>query len=278
MEEFCKPLRTVYSAHNDPTDDPSEARNTYSSVTIGNAKDTELCERTKGIITRVYTQDLYNQHEDRFMLDMMTRVHLGMVRMANPTHRWIAEMVIPPTKTIQRGVARLYENTLAYISHVLNIVVFGGSRYAEREDDDDLYLHSGDDYPADLSFIMANLALSVSSPIIRFCIYGKAAHWKHYQETNQKLQLFDHSGTMVDTFLTDQDPYSTITDESRLSYPLTYIINVVFGTLRGNTKLEIIDLHVVYKNNLKEPLPENVCLADDRVIIRRTAAWEAKWN
>jgi hypothetical protein len=271
-QEFKRPLREIYNIADDISDNPSKAKNTYSKITIMNSKNEELCRKTKDCLTRVYTQDLYNQHEDRFMFAAMTMIHLNMIKEVNPAHRWTGEIIIPPTELILSGFERLLENTLSQKADAFNAVIFGGAKFG-NDDDDNMYKINENNYinPADFVFLMSNMVLKVPVQAVRFCHYGKNQHWDHYIKTNGKnlkIKFFDFQGNIISSYVNQEDPYTNIIDDTQPIYQLSGILEIGLHALRVNISLKYIDLHIRYLNDVKN-LPNNVKILPSRIIFNK---------
>jgi len=91
---------------------PSTANNSYSPITIIEAKNKEVCEKTKSVIAKVYTQDLQVKHEDRFLLDITSISNLMAIKRKHPNDKFTTQIIILPNETFMTGFARLLENTL----------------------------------------------------------------------------------------------------------------------------------------------------------------------
>jgi hypothetical protein len=115
--------------------DPFTASNSYTSLTIMNAKNPEVSERTKGLVSLVYTQDLKLKHEDRFLFNFTTLANLEDIKRKHPLDRFTAQIVVPPKRTILEGFERLLENTLSQIANAFVIRVFGGSLLDPNSDE-----------------------------------------------------------------------------------------------------------------------------------------------
>jgi hypothetical protein len=273
LRKFQKPLRVEYNSDDDISDNPAKANNTYSEITIRNAKNKELCKKTKYCITRVYTQDLYNQHEDRFLFAAATMSHLNMLATINPTHRWTSEIIIPPTELISSGFERLLENTLSQISHAFNVISYGGAKFGIEDSDDNFYNITENNYTdaADYTFLISNMVLKVPVQVVRFCHYGRKEHWDYHNKINDKnpkMKFFDFEGKINTSFINEEDPYSNILDETQPIYSLKLILGAGFHAFQNNNKLKYMDLHVKYFNDVGK-LPNNVKFFPSRIIFER---------
>lgn len=232
-----------YSASNesnkkyDDDYDPQTAHNSYSHLTIGNAKNHEVLEKTKGVHSIVYTQDLKTKHEDRFLFGATTMSNLQSVRMFNPTHRFTAQITVPPGETIYNGMERMLENTLSQIADAFVIRIFGGS-IDNPDDDDSLLPWNGDDKQClDWAFVVANMALKVPITALLFGHYAAA----DYDPTvkDRRLSLFDQHGNLTPCADTIQ-----FNQGLRYQYELSYLTRVVHKLFTHNQSLRYVELNV----------------------------------
>lgn len=250
-----KPLDYSEADTTETDEDHVNICNTYSPVTIGNAKDYKVYEETSGCLTSTYTQDLKLQHEDRFLFHLMTVTNLNTVRYQNPTHRFTSSIIVPPNKTIHDGMVRLIENTLAQHSDAFIITIFGRS-YLTREEEyetigDKLIpcnknLDRGTD-PVDLGYVLGNIC-SFSHQILVFNHYGSSEQYSYFLNNPVKRTIFfDSEGETLSDSNTDQySKINEIEDLTQYTYsPLVLLRSIRNLLRRGYSKLIF---HVKYEN------------------------------
>jgi len=212
---------------------PSIAENSYSSITIINSKDEELCNRAKNVVAKVFTQDLKVKHEDRFLTSLSTISNLNYIKCKNPGDKFISQMIIPPGETFMTGFEKLLENTLCQISSGVDLIVFGGT---VLQDDSDITLpYTPGKEAVDLLFLIGNIIEKVYPTTVRF------AHFGVNENYNELLKMKDYA-------LLKSDNLSSINtdDSSRYEYDLKYLCHCVYRIVKGK-KINKLELLVKYK-------------------------------
>lgn len=221
---------------------PSTANNSYSNITIMNAKNEEVCEETKNTIAKVYTQDFKIKHEDRFLFSATTMNNLYDIKMKNPNDIFTSQIIIPPHQTIDIGYKRLLENTLCQTSDYVDVIVFGGTITVNDESEDTIpydykkYKPESDE-PLDLAFIIGNIVHKIFPSCVRFSHFGVK---EQYEEL---LKIKDYACLKNDVSkpFSILDDINNVSDDSRYTYNLRYLCNVMFSII-SKKKLDRVEL------------------------------------
>lgn len=224
--------------------DPSTASNSYSYLTILNAKNEEVCLKTKDTIAKVYTQDLQAKHEDRFLFSATTMSNLMDIIRRNPNDIFTAQMIIPPNQTFMSSFERLLENTLSQVSHHVDVIVFGGTIIKDEVSDDTLPYDYKDDgkEPLDLVFAIANIIHKIFPSNFRFSHFGvKENH-------DELLKIKDYALLKNDVLRSFEvlDNINSVSDDTRYEYDLQYLCRVMYDII-SKTKINRVELLVKYK-------------------------------
>lgn len=271
-------LIDIYDPNKDPKNEPYLANNSYTETTIMNAKNPEIYENTKNIIIRVYTQDLYNKHEDRFLFWLSTQSNLYSIKNYYPHHKWTSEIIIPPKETLENGFLKLNENTLSFVSHALRVIVFQGHVYANENnvvisEDKCQKVKKILDYNytdhemiknfyfagSDLAGVIEKYVINQNICIFRFEHYG-VNKWKN--QIPDKIKFFDFDGNIVENSFSHNELQED--DESRPVYHLNVLYDFILETMKCNKYIQIIDLHVCFIDNLKNDNELN-----DEIILKK---------
>jgi hypothetical protein len=234
--QMHKELKYNKEIFNEIDEDHFHISNTYSAMTIMNAKNPETYNVTNGCLTSIYTQDLNLQHEDRFLLHPCTLANLKVIRYQNPTHRYTSNMIIPPDKVIHNGMVRLIENTLAQISNAFIITVFGGTYLTNESEYDtigDKFMPFDDNVdrgdPVDLGYIVGNIQ-SFEHEILVFNHFGRSQQYKYFLEHPFKRTcFFDEKGNINNNF-NNLEQYSrlfNVSDDTEFYYDPIIIFRAI---------------------------------------------------
>jgi hypothetical protein len=230
--------------------------NTYSNSTIMNAKNFQIEEETRGCLTSTYTQDLRLCHEDRFLFQQTTLTNLKAIRYQNPDHKYTSNIIVPPEKTVQDGMTRLIENTLAQHSDAFIITVFGGSYLTKEEEFEtvgdkfmpyDENVDRGD--PCDLGYVLGNIQ-SFSHQILVFNHYGCREQYSYFLNNPLKRTcFFDEAGCTLEEF--DLDQYKVmckIEDTTQYAYSSLILLRAIREFLRKGYRKLIFHVKYDYEN------------------------------
>jgi hypothetical protein len=248
---------------NEEDEDHVNMNNTYSNLTIANAKNMKIYNETSGCITSTYTQDLRLQHEDRFLLHVSTIGNLDLIRRLNPTHRYTSCVIVPPNRTINDGIHRLTENTLSQLSHAVNITVFGGSYCFEEMENDKMidkcvpynYNEKVDcSSPIDIVYMAENIK-SFYNQILVFNHFGREEQYQYFLKNPlKKIMFFDIDGNISyenDVF----DQYQTINnieDKTQHIYDYKILCRMIQYIYRNGYQKIIINVKYDYENAIKK--------------------------
>lgn len=226
---------------------PSTANNSYSHITIMNAKNEEVCEETKDTIAKVYTQDFKIKHEDRFLFSATTMSNLYDIKMKNPNDIFTLQMIIPPNQTIMTGYKRLLENTLCQVSHYVDVVIFGGSVTVDEISEDTMPynykdMNHQDDKIIDLPFMIGNIIHKIFPSHVRFSHFGVNEHYNELLKVKNYALLKNDVTKSFDIL----DNINNIDDNTRYEYDLRYLCHVMFSII-SKKKLNRVELLVQYK-------------------------------
>lgn len=232
--------------------------NSYSIITIAITKDHEVLERTKATYAVVYTQDLRSKHEDRSLFGYTSMSRLQQIKMANPNHRFTAQITVPTGQTIDQGFERLLQNTLSQIIDAFVVRICGGS-ICDPDNNEAILPWTGDKTESvfDLAYVVTNMATQASVTAFIFSHYkcincgrsdSKSSLCMIDHQT--RLKLFDQDGR----FLRTNQPFDVIRgdriDMSSTSvyvydpHFLTGIIHILFTR---NKKLKYAEFNIYYK-------------------------------
>lgn len=271
---FKKKLKETYDEKKDPTDNPCEAENSYSKCTISNAKDEDVVKKTEGVIARIYTQDLYNKHEDRFLMFPSTLSNLHTIEICNPTHRFTCDVIVPPDKNIYQALQRLGQNTICYIVQIQKFMVFGGSYMPKGKNtkDDDLHLKKDVDEhkvkipllpnASDLFYVTYNTTdYAYPTKLMYFAHYGYKEQYEKFKTLGKnhfKVPFFDLDGKLIKIGKTlqilnekEKEIYET-KDKTQPNYHTQMVMQYVCGGFNSNAKLKMIILRVNYQGKEKD--------------------------
>ena len=222
---------------------PSTAKNSYSKITIMNAKNEEVCEETKNTVTKVYTQDLKLKHEDRFLLSASTMGNLYDIKRKNPKDIFTTQLIIPPNMTIDVGYKRLLENTMCQISHYVDVIVFGGSVTVDEISEDTMpYNYKNNIEPIDLPFMIGNIIHKIFPSHVRFSHFGVNENY------NELLKIKDYALLKNDVTKSFDilENINNIDDNTRYEYDLRFLCHAVYDII-SKKKLNRVELLVRYK-------------------------------
>lgn len=243
-------LRLDYDPLDDRDPEPYDAENTYTHVTITNAKNSKFKD-TPECKTCVYTQDLYNQHEDRFLFDTCTQGNLAAIKDANPTHRWTMRIICPPSMTCVKAFMKLVENTLWRSSNAGEFVKFGASLSSDNDKKGKVRIshNSPEIDPIDLQFALCNYSQKVNlsltdkylqngSNVFRFYQYGFEEQYKEYltdQKALAKVRSYDYEGTLLDK-VPRLHSYMLTADPTQPIYTVDYLWGLIKIALNHGIK------------------------------------------
>ena len=226
---------------------PSIASNSYSNITILNAKNKEVCEETKHTIAKVYTQDFVIKHEDRFLFAATTMANLNDIKRTQPNDKFTSQIIIPPNQTFMTGFKRLLENTLCQIAQNIDIIIFGGTSLKDNVGEETLpYNYQDQDKkgkePHDLVLTICNIIHKTYPSYVRFSHFGVR---EHYEEL---LKIHDYA--LLKSDVTESfnilDNINNTLDDTRYEYDLIYLCRVMHGIITKK-KLNRVELLVKYK-------------------------------
>jgi len=261
---------------------PSTANNSYSNITILNAKNEEVCEETKNTIAKVYTQDFKLKHEDRFLFGATTMSNLYDIKRKNPKDIFTVQLIIPPNMTIDVGYKRLLENTMCQISHYVDVIVFGGTIPVSEESEDtipyDYKNHkSNSDEPIDLAFMIGNIIQKIFPSCVRFSHFGVNEHYNELLKIKDYALLKNNVMKSFDIL----DNINNVSDNTRYEYNLRFLCNAIFSII-SKKKIDRVELLVSHKkpdlqeeenyNSFKEATEQygyNVMLENNRFIVEK---------
>ena len=254
---------------------PSTAPNSYTKLTIMNAKDKEVCEETNYTIAKVYTQDLKIKHEDRFLLSFTTMSNLADIKRKNPDDIFTSQMIIPPNQTILSGFNRLLENTLSQISKNIDIIIFGGSVCVDEISEKVVpYDYENSKEPIDLPFVVGNIIHKIYPTNVRISHFGYNENYKEMLEIKD-YALLKNDATKVFNIL---DNINIVNDDTRYEYDLRYLCNAMFSII-SKAKLSRVEFLVKYKitdkddfNSFKDATEKygySVVLENNKLIVTK---------
>jgi len=222
---------------------PSTANNSYSNITILNAKNKSVCNKTKNTIAKVYTQDLQIKHEDRFLLSATTMANLNDIKRTHPNDKFTSQIIIPPNETFMTGFQRLLENTLCQISHNIDIIIFGGTVTKDDIGEDTLpYDYKKDKEAIDLVLTVSTMIHKIFPSNIRF------SHFGVQEQYHELLKIEDYA--LLKSDITKPfdvlDNINNIQDDTRYEYDLRYLCRVMHDII-SKKKLNRVELLVKYK-------------------------------
>ena len=234
--------------HDSDNYDPATASNSYTKLTIMNAKDNEICKETQSTIAKVYTQDYKLKHEDRFLFSMTTMSNLTQIKAENETDVFTSQLIIPPGQTFLTGFKRLLENTLCQISEYVDVIVFGGTVIKNNMGEEvepynhKIHKEKEEKDASDLAFMNANIVHKIKPSHIRFSHFGVEQNFEKLLELKD-YALLKNDVTTSCKILTD---INNIHDESRYEYDSRFLCHAMFDMI-SKTKVNRIELIVRYK-------------------------------
>jgi len=179
------------------------------------------------------------------LLAMSTMTNLEQVKGDNPDHRFVSQIIVPPTLTIKEGFERLLMNTLAQVCDGFHIARFGTSCY-DPDDEDGLITKQKDTLDsecADFGFII-HMVKNVAIRALRFDHLGTDEHWSKFQElklNQKKIKFFNKEGD-IDVQSSEWDLLDDVQDKTVIKYDLKDILRRAHLLLKQHD-LEHLEIH-----------------------------------
>jgi hypothetical protein len=222
-------------------------------------KNKTIYDETIGIITRVYTQDKKNKHQDPTITEKLSLSILEGIINMNPTHRFFSDIIIPPSCHINLGYFALKQNILSLLNSGINIVIFGGSIVIKADKQTVLKpikwynnLESVDLKLFIDIFIKDNNNISV----IYFSHFGFQQQYDTFVKYNSinssclKVESFDNDGYYIDQKSNKVIEYiNFIEDKTQYIYKLVDILFAIDKIFEYNNNLKYLEFNIKHDNN-----------------------------
>jgi len=223
-------------------------------------KNKTIYNETIGVITRVYTQDKKNKHQDPTITEKLSLSILEGIINMNPTHRFFSDIIIPPTCHINLGYFALKQNILSLLSSGINVVIFGGSIVIKANKQSifkPLKWNNDNLDSVDLKlfidrFVKDNNNISV----IYFSHFGFQQQYDTFVKNNSinssclKIESFDNDGYYIDQKSNEVINYiNLIEDKTQYIYKLVDILFAIDKIFGYNNNLKYLEFNIKHDNN-----------------------------
>jgi|688.fasta_scaffold273208_2 hypothetical protein len=226
-------------------------------------KNKTIYNETIGVITRVYTQDKKNKHQDPTITEKLSLSILEGIINMNSTHRFFSDIIIPPNCHINLGYFALKQNILSLLNAGINMVIFGGSivtkttKYPICDIIEPIKEKNENNNSIDLKifvdrFIKQNNNLSV----IYFSHFGYQQQYDTFIKYNNinssclKVESFDNDGYYIDQKSNVVIDYiNLIEDKTQYIYKLIDILYSIDKILEYTNNLKYLEFNINHDNN-----------------------------
>lgn len=223
-------------------------------------KNKTIYDETVGVITRVYTQDKKNKHQDPTITEKLSLSILEGIINMNPTHRFFSDIIIPPTCHINFGYYALKQNILSLLSSGINVVIFGGSIVTKANKQSIIKPLKWDNDNLDSvdlklfidKFVKDNNNISV----IYFSHFGFQHQYDTFVKNNTinssclKIESFDNDGYYIDQKSNKVIDYiNLIEDKTQYIYKLVDILFAINKIFEYNNNLKYLEFNIKHDNN-----------------------------